>query len=136
MTEPGRPVLIFDGVCNICSFGVQIVLKYDRAGLFDFAFAQGQLGGALKRKFGLSESLDTIAVVDGDQIYIKSDAALYVLDRLPGPWRVFRVLRVVPRDARDRLYDIVAHYRYAWFGKRDRCLAPPPGAMQRFLDRP
>lgn len=136
MSAPRRPVLIFDGVCNICSFGVQIVLRYDRGRAFDFAFAQGAVGGALKRKHGLPPSLDTVTVVDGDAVYIKSDAALYVARRLPYPWRMLHVMRALPRSWRDRLYDIVARNHYRWFGKRDSCLMPPPEAAARFLDRP
>jgi predicted DCC family thiol-disulfide oxidoreductase YuxK len=136
MSAPGRPVLIFDGVCNICSFGVRVVLRHDRAGVFDFAFAQGPVGGALKRRHGLSPSLDTVTVVDGDTVHVKSDAALYVAERLPYPWRLLHILRVLPRSWRDRLYDIVARNRYRWFGKRAACLAPPPEAAARFLDKP
>jgi predicted DCC family thiol-disulfide oxidoreductase YuxK len=136
MDAAPRPVLVFDGVCNICSFGVRIVLRHDRDGAFDFAFAQGPVGGALKRRHGIGESLDTVAVVAGDAVFVKSDAALYVLARLPAPWRWLRVLRALPRPLRDRLYDIVARNRYRWFGRRDACLPPPPGAASRFLDKP
>jgi len=131
-----RPVLIFDGVCNICSFGVRIVLKHDCEGVFNFAFAQGAVGGALKCKAGLGESLGTITVIHGDRVHVKSDAALYVLDRLSGPWRLLRVLRILPRAWRDRLYDFVARNRYHWFGKHAACLRPPPGVAARFLDKP
>lgn len=136
MNAPARPVLIFDGVCNICSFGVRIVLRHDRDRIFDFAFAQGETGSALKRRHGLAPSLDTVTVVDGDAVYIKSDAALYVAGRLPYPWRLLRILQVLPRPWRDRVYDIVARNRYRWFGRRDVCLAPPPDATTRFLDKP
>jgi predicted DCC family thiol-disulfide oxidoreductase YuxK len=136
MNAAPRPVLIFDGVCNICSFGVQVVLRHDRDGIFDFAFAQRPVGEALKRKHGFGQSLDSMTVVAGDAMYVKSEAALYVLQHLPAPWRWLRVLRAVPRPLRDRLYDVVARNRYNWFGKRDVCLPPPPGAASRFLDKP
>ena len=67
--------MIFDGVCKICSFGVATVLKHDRDGVFDFAFAQGTHGAALKRAHGMDESLDTVTVIVGARVYIKSDAA-------------------------------------------------------------
>ena len=33
-----------------------------------------------------------------------------------------------------RLYDLVARYRYRFFGKRDQCLLPPREYRSRFLD--
>lgn len=136
MTAAPRPVLIFDGVCNICSFGVEIVLKNDRDGVFDFAFAQGAQGGALKRAHGMSTALDTVTVVDGHRVYIRSDAALYVAGRLPFPWKLLRGLAIVPRAWRDGLYNIVARNRYTWFGQKSACYVPPPDQLARFLDKP
>lgn len=136
MTGAPRPVLIFDGVCNICSFGVEIVLKNDRDGIFDFAFAQGARGGALKRQHGMTEALDTVTVVDGDKVYIKSDAALYVARRLPFPWPLLGGFAILPRAWRDALYNIVARNRYTWFGKKSACYVPPQAALTRFLDKP
>ena len=136
MNAAPRPVLIFDGVCNICSFGVEIVLKNDRDGVFDFAFAQGAHGGALKRAHGMTEALDTVTVVDGERVYIKSDAALYVAGRLPFPWPLLRCLAIVPRAWRDRLYNVVARNRYKWFGQKSACYVPPQDALARFLDKP
>ena len=136
MNAAPRPVLIFDGVCNICGFGVEIVLKNDRDGVFDFAFAQGAHGGALKRAHGMTEALDTVTVVDGERVYIKSDAALYVAGRLPFPWPLLRCLAIVPRAWRDRLYNVVARNRYKWFGQKSACYVPPQDALARFLDKP
>jgi len=54
----------------------------------------------------MTEALDTVTVVDGDRIYIKSDAALYVAGRLPFPWPLLRCLAIVPRAWRDRLREL------------------------------
>jgi predicted DCC family thiol-disulfide oxidoreductase YuxK len=131
----GGPILIFDGVCNICAFGVGIVLRHDRDGVFRFAFAQGPVGSALKKRYGLPDGdLETVALVEGGQCYVKSTAALRVLARLPWPWRLGVVFRVLPRALRDFLYTRVARNRYRWFGQKESCFLPPPHVRDRFLD--
>ena len=137
MEDPSAaPVIVFDGVCNICSFGVQKVLKHDRDGIFRFAFAQGPVGSALKTQYGLTPGdLENVALIADAQCYTKSTAALKVLDRLPGPWRVMRAFWLVPRPIRDFLYSIVARNRYRWFGKRDACMVPSAEQRCRFLDQ-
>ncbi len=133
----GGPILIFDGVCNICAFGVGIVLRNDKRGLYRFAFAQGKAGGALKKRFGLPDGdLENVTLVEGGRCYTKSTAALRVLARLPFPWRLGLVFWIVPRPLRDVLYSLVARNRYKWFGQKDSCLMPPPDVRQRFLDPP
>jgi predicted DCC family thiol-disulfide oxidoreductase YuxK len=130
------PVIVFDGLCNICSFGVQKVLRHDRAGIFRFAFAQGPVGGALKAQYGLTPGdLENVALIADGQCYTKSTAALKVLDRLPGPWRAMRVFWIVPRPVRDFFYSLVARNRYRLFGKRDICMVPTPEQRARFLDQ-
>jgi predicted DCC family thiol-disulfide oxidoreductase YuxK len=134
MIEP--PVLIFDGVCNICSFGVRKVLEHDRDGIFRFAFAQGPIGRALKKQYGLTPGdLENVALVADGRCYVKSTAALKVLDQLPGPLRLMRVFWLMPRPIRDFFYSMVARNRYRLFGKRDTCLVPTPGQRGRFLDQ-
>ena len=131
----GGPILIFDGVCNICAFGVGIVLRHDRRGIFRFAFAQGDVGRALKKRFGLPDGdLETVTLVEGERCYVKSAAALRVLARLPLPWRLGIVFWIVPRPLRDVLYAWVARNRYRWFGQKTSCFLPPPDVRQRFLD--
>ncbi|MEO8558859.1 MAG: thiol-disulfide oxidoreductase DCC family protein [Rhodospirillales bacterium] len=130
------PVLIFDGVCKICGFGVQKVLKHDHAGIFHFAFAQGPVGSKLKAQYGLTPGdLENVALIANGQCYVKSTAALIVLDRLPGPWRALRILWLVPRPIRDFFYSLIARNRYRLFGKRDVCVVPTEEERSRFLDQ-
>jgi predicted DCC family thiol-disulfide oxidoreductase YuxK len=111
-------------------------LRYDRAGIFRFAFAQGPVGHALKAEFGLTPGdLENVALIEDAKCYVKSTAALKVLDRLPGPWQLLRVLWLVPRPVRDFLYGLVARNRYRLFGKRQTCLAPTPQQRRLFLDQ-
>lgn len=52
-----------------------------------------------------------------------------------GPWRLLRVLWIVPRPLRDALYSFIARNRYRFFGKRQACLVPTPAQRKLFLDQ-
>jgi predicted DCC family thiol-disulfide oxidoreductase YuxK len=128
------PVLLFDGVCNLCNASVQWVLRHDRAGRFRFAALQSETGQALLARFGLDqEHFDTAVLVDGDRIFTRSDAALEILRQLGFPWSAVAVLRWAPRSLRNVVYDWVARNRYRWFGRQEKCLLPRPEWKQRFL---
>jgi len=75
-----HPILLFDGVCNLCNQSVQFVIKRDPGGLIHFAALQSEHGKALLQKHNLSTtSLDTVVLVMNDKAYTRSSAALRVL---------------------------------------------------------
>ncbi len=65
---------------------------------------------------------------------VRSDAVLTIAARLPFPWRLLAVGRVLPRPVRDTLYRFVARNRYRWFGQRTTCPVPSPRVRDRFLE--
>lgn len=130
-----RPVLLFDGVCNLCSALVRFVIERDPEGRFRFASLQSPAGQALLERFDLpADDFDTFVLVDGDEYFTKSTGALKVARHLGLPWSLLVVLLVVPRPLRDLGYDLVATSRYRVFGRRDRCLRPTADRRERFLD--
>ena len=133
--ENGTLVILFDGVCNLCTGTVRFVIARDPKRRFRFASLQSEAAKALLESHGLPrESLENIVVIDGARSFIKSDAALYVAGSLKGLWPVLRVFRIVPRRVRDAVYDFVARRRYRWFGKRQACLVPAPEDAHRFIE--
>ena len=128
------PVLLFDGVCNLCNASVQWVLKRDRHGIFKFAALQSETGQALLRQFGLpAENFDTVVLIDGTRIFTRSDAPIEIVRRLGGLWPLFAVFRFVPRFMRDAAYNFVARNRYRWFGRKESCMLPRPEWKERFV---
>jgi predicted DCC family thiol-disulfide oxidoreductase YuxK len=128
------PVLLFDGMCNLCNSSVQWVLKRDTAGTFHFAALQSDVGRALLDSHGLSgQFFDSVVLVDEKRAYTHSDAVLELLRRLGGLWAILGALRVVPKPFRDGVYNVIARNRYRWFGRRDQCILPEHGWMSRFL---
>jgi predicted DCC family thiol-disulfide oxidoreductase YuxK len=131
-----RHVVVFDGVCNLCRRSVTFILLHERDHLIRFAAAQSAAGRALLREFDLDpENVATFVFLHGDVAHVRSDAALEVARHLRLPWRMVRILRIVPRRLRDAVYDFVARHRYRWFGRRESCLVPTPDVRSRFLDQ-
>lgn len=134
---PQAETLFYDGTCALCHRAVKFVLRHDREGsLFRFA----PLGGAAFQEMvpsGLRENLpDSVVVKTGDgQLLVRSDAFLHIFARVGGAWSALgKLLRVIPRPARDAVYDFVARVRYRIFGrKKDWCPVMAPELRKRFL---
>lgn len=156
-----RPVILFDGVCNLCNAMVRWVVEHDSDGWFRFAPLQSEAArrlldaagteagtarigrraptGAIEAAKGASRTASagpagTMALVDQAGVHFRSTAALRVAKRLEFPWSLLGWLSVVPRPLRDAVYDCVARNRYRWFGRMATCPIPGPDLAKRFLD--
>lgn len=128
-------VVLFDGVCTLCTWSVQFILRRDRRGYFRFAALQSPIGQQLLQMHGYSSAdLSSVVLIEQGHVYTSSDAALRIARHLGGGWQLISLLRVVPRPIRDRIYQWIATYRYSWFGQTDSCMIAPPGTRDRFLD--
>ena len=133
MTDDG-PILLFDGVCNICDRSVQFVLDHDAAGAVRFASLQSRVGRELLAAHGVPPETDSVVLIADGQAHVRSDAALATAARLDAPWRWLAAARIVPRPVRDAVYDWIARNRTRWFGTREACRIPTPDVRARFLD--
>ncbi len=152
-TRPGHPrtpvtdppqtaphtVILFDGVCNLCSASVQWIIERDTTATFRFASLQSEAGTALLATHGVTLNAnadpDSVILVDHEGVHEHSDAALRIAHGLGRPWSLAWSLRFVPRFVRDGLYRWVARNRYRWFGRKDACWLPTPDLRARFLDQ-
>jgi predicted DCC family thiol-disulfide oxidoreductase YuxK len=126
-------VILFDGVCVLCSRGAMFVIERDPAATFRFVAVQEPYGRALAERLGIDpQRPETNAVILAGRAYFKSDVAIEVLALLPR-WSWVRILRVVPRGLRHAAYDFVARNRYHWFGRTDHCLLPTSDLARHFL---
>lgn len=131
---PEGGILLFDGVCNFCNGSVLFVLERDPQAYFHFASLQSNVGRALIRRFGLREDIDTIVLIEGGKAYERSNAAFRAMRHLGPGWRALATLGLlIPRVLRDFGYRLFARYRYAMFGKAERCMVPTPDVRRRFL---
>jgi predicted DCC family thiol-disulfide oxidoreductase YuxK len=129
------PVILFDGVCNLCNGFVQFVIARDPAARFRFAALQSDSARRLLARLdGLGGIPDSVVLVDRGRVYTRSSAALRIARELPFPWSLAHALIVVPQPLRDWVYDRVARHRYQWFGRKDVCMMPTPDLRARFLE--
>ncbi|MED4727864.1 thiol-disulfide oxidoreductase DCC family protein [Aneurinibacillus migulanus] len=129
-----QAVLLFDGVCNLCSQAVLFIIPRDPEGTVHFASLQSDTGQRLLTWHGLSpDKLDTIVLIEAGKSYIKSTAALKIAQKLYRLWPLLYVFIIIPRPLRDAVYDWIARNRYRWFGKKEQCLMPTPAIRERFL---
>jgi predicted DCC family thiol-disulfide oxidoreductase YuxK len=118
---PDDGIILYDGVCVLCSGWMRFVLRRDRQRLFRFAPIQSDYGRALARALDINpEDPDTNAVIWKGIAYRRSDAALRVVSLLPKLGWV-RVLHIVPRVLRDAVYRLTARTRYRVWGRHAVC---------------
>lgn len=129
-----NPVILFDGVCNLCNSSVQYVINHDPSEQFQFASLQSEAGQALLAKHHLPlAGFDSFVLIENDKAYTQSTAAIRVARKLKGPVNLLAVFIIIPAFIRDVLYKFVAANRYKWFGKKDSCMLPSPQLKDRFL---
>jgi predicted DCC family thiol-disulfide oxidoreductase YuxK len=139
MEPTASPIVLFDGVCNLCNAAVNFILDHERSGELRFASLQSDAARALLAEHGAPvEQLgqgdpDTMVLLEGGRLFDRSAAALRIARRLRWPWRALAVFLIVPRPLRDLVYRFVARNRYRWFGKSDACRMPSPELRARFL---
>jgi predicted DCC family thiol-disulfide oxidoreductase YuxK len=129
-----NPVILFDGVCNLCNGAVQYIIKHDAAALFKFASLQSETGQQLLKTHGLQQTdFNSFVLIQNNKAFTKSAAALMVSKKLNGPVKLLGGFIFVPSFIRDGIYNFIARNRYKWFGKKESCMLPTPALESRFL---
>lgn len=131
-----HPLVLFDGICNLCDHTVRFIIKRDRSKIFRFIPLQSALGKALLVKFGFPKDYrDSFVLIDDTKPYIKSTALIHISRKLSMPWSLFSLITIIPRSLRDFVYSTIGQNRYRWFGMHDYCEIQPDDTHHRFLTR-
>jgi predicted DCC family thiol-disulfide oxidoreductase YuxK len=132
--ELNKPVLLYDGVCNLCNASVRFILKYEKNPRYRFAPLQGEFASKVRYQYSLPEDADSVVLIENNQIFTASTAALRIAKYLKAPWNWLVIFEVLPVSFRDAVYHWIAKNRYRWFGKKDYCEMPSPEVAHRFLN--
>lgn len=139
-------IVAFDGLCNLCNSTVNWIIDHDPKQQFKFIALQDiarlKTGNTEKQEayallknelIDASSDLSSVLLIENGQLYKKSTAVLRICRQLSGLYPVLHTYIIIPRALRDLVYDLIAHNRYKWFGKREQCRVPSPDVKQRFL---
>ena len=130
-----QPIILFDGVCNLCNNSVQLIIKHDKQNKFKFASLQSDAAKEILLQFEeLNSNLDSIILIDSGRIFSKSSAIIGVSKILGGFYYFVTFFWIIPKPIRYWICDIVAKNRYKWFGKRNSCMIPTEELKLRFLE--
>ena len=130
-----RPVIFFDGICNLCNSSVDFILKFRaKEKLFFVASLQGQTAKSLLPLHYL-EDLSSIVFQDANgHIITKPEALLKISQMLQFPFNYLgRILSFIPYKYLDVVYDFMAKKRYNWWGKKAQCRLPQESERFIFL---
>ncbi|KAJ7951892.1 Dcc family protein chloroplastic-like [Quillaja saponaria] len=144
--KDSRPIMLFDGVCNLCNGGVKFVRDNDRNSMkklqtleylatarmtnrpfsmliMRFEPLQSEAGKKLLRRSGRApDDISSVVLVDNDRSYVKSEAVLKIMEYIDVPFpQLAFFLKFMPLFIRDFAYDNIANNRYTFFGRSESC---------------
>lgn len=130
-----QPIILFDGVCNLCNNAVNFVIKRDKTNAIRFAPLQSETAGVLLRDYDIPTiGMKSFILIENGKAYMQSTAALKVCKHLKGAWPMLYGLIIFPRFIRDGVYRWIAKNRYKWFGKKNECMIPTAELRSKFLN--
>nr|WP_262482011.1 DUF393 domain-containing protein [Aquimarina agarivorans] len=129
-------MILFDGICNLCSSAIQFMIKHDKKRKFRYASLQSEIGQQLLNERNIDPKvIDSIILIEPNKAYyFKSTAALEIAKHLSGIYPLLSVFLFFPAKMRDPIYDFIAKNRYKWFGKKESCMIPDKEIKSLFLD--
>ena len=137
--EDKRPIVLFDGVCNLCNGGVNFAIDQDETARLRFASLQSKVAQSLLLRCGKSPTdTSSIVYVTEDEGFYSSDAVSHIcMDLDARPLRWFGQLgQFTPSWIRESIYQFVSDNRYQ-FGENDSCRLDFDGTYtSRFVSDP
>lgn len=112
-------IIIYDGICVLCNYFIQFILKKDRKAHFKVTNLQSEF---TKTKYPEVLSVDSVAVIlENGNILQKSKAVHYILQKIKVLLLIRILISVLPTFFSNIIYDCVALIRYKLFGKYQQC---------------
>ncbi len=113
-------IIIFDGICHLCSSAIQFLHKRLADQNYRFIPSQSELGEEYIAKYNLGLIISkSIVLIDNQNIFIKSDAIIEILEDIPFLFNAQKIFKFIPKNVRNWFYDRISKNRYQLFGKQN-----------------
>ena len=153
--QDSRPIILFDGKCNLCNAGVQLIMDNDRAsrdprGNLRVAALQSKVGQLLLKRLSVKDRAKVIGIGNDDKrnneyktivlaekhkTHFNSAACILIGQNLKGPLRLLAlVASIIPPFIRDPLYKLLSRHRKRFFGESAECRLWDENYDMRFVD--
>ncbi len=117
-----KSIIIFDGACNLCNGVVGWLIKLAPSGLFECIAFQSPKGQHILKEYGKpTDRLDTVMLIDNQELHTHSDGFLKIVSKIPKWKSVAALLAFIPRIIRDYIYNTASRNRLKWFGASSSC---------------
>jgi len=137
MLPKDQNIIFFDGYCNLCNWGINLLLKLDINSCFLFCSLQSESAKNILSTKGFDKNeisdLDNIVLLKQSKVYVKSDAILEICRELSGAYKLLFFFKFIPKFFRDSIYSFIAQNRYKIFGKQSICRVPNEDEITRFI---
>jgi predicted DCC family thiol-disulfide oxidoreductase YuxK len=118
-------IILFDGDCNLCNAAVRFITSHDKNHVFRCYSRRTPKGMKWVERCGLdADQIDSVVLIEGDRVSVRSTASLRIARRLAWPWPIFYAGIIVPAVVRDFFYGIISRNRRRWFGQTEACSLP------------
>jgi predicted DCC family thiol-disulfide oxidoreductase YuxK len=110
-------IILFDGTCRLCNNVVNFISRNDSRKIFCFIPLESEKASEYLSRYNQKDvNKGSVLLIQDEKIYTKSNAVFNILKCLDGLWPLLYVFIIVPGFIRDPVYNLIAKYRYRWFG--------------------
>jgi len=127
-------VVFFDGVCGLCNYIVDFLIKIDKRKILKYSSLQSEFSKRSLPKKKIND-LDGLVFLCEGEIFENSKAVIRIMMVMGGGTKVIGSLfNILPSFFSEFLYKIVSKNRYSLWGKMDVCRVPTKEEKQLFIE--
>lgn len=126
-------LVYYDGSCGYCNRVVKWLIKNKISRSIQFAKLDGKYGDQFFKIHPELKNIDSIIVANGTDVFIKSNAAIFLLKQIRKYKLLGLLLQIIPTPIRDIIYDYIAKIRHK-IQTKQHCTIPTKQERKYFLD--